>query len=201
MDGRLPSLLLALMASVAVFASTAAVAGAAVGISDASPLGPATARQATTPVPGECPSGIGLDAPRAAQEQAMLCLVNETRERYGLPPLTESQSLRQSAIDKGRDLVSCNEFSHTACGREFSYWIRQTNYLSSECWRIGENLAWGVEEQGTVDDILRAWMHSPSHRENILGDFGEIGIDLRVGALGGLSAVHIWVQHFGSHCS
>jgi uncharacterized protein YkwD len=200
MDRRLPLLLLALVASVAMFATTG-VANAAVGLDDASPLGPATARQATSPLPGECPAGIGLDAARAAQEQTMLCLVNETRERYGLPALTESQPLRQSAIDKGRDLIDCNEFSHTACGREFSYWIRQTDYLSSDCWRVGENLAWGVEEQGTVEDILRAWMRSPTHRENILGDFGEIGIDLRVGALGGLSGVHLWVQHFGSHCS
>ena len=130
----------------------------------------------------------------------MLCLVNETRERYGLPPLTESQPLRQSAIDKGGDLVSCNEFSHTACGREFSHWIRETGYTAADCWHIGENLAWGVDEQGTVAAIFQAWMRSPTHRENILGDFGEIGVDLRVAALGGLSGVHIWVQHFGSHC-
>lgn len=182
-----------------MLASTTAVAAAAVGLGNATSLGPAAARQAT--VPGECPETIGLDAPQTAQEQAMLCLVNETREQYGLSTLTASQPLRQSAIDKGRDLIDCNEFSHTACGREFSYWIRETGYLAGDCWRTGENLAWGVEEQGTVDDIFRAWMRSPTHRANVLGDFGEIGIDLRVGALGGLSGVHIWVQHFGSHCA
>jgi uncharacterized protein YkwD len=198
MPGRFSLLLLVLAAAAALGASTAAAA-TAVGLSDASSLETATARQATAS--GECASGIGLDTSSAAQEQAMLCLVNETRGKYGLPPLAESPPLRQSVIEKGRDLIDCNEFSHTACGREFSYWIRQTGYLAGECWRTGENLAWGVEEQGTVEAILRAWMRSPGHRENILGDFGEIGIDLRVGALGGLSGVHIWVQHFGSHCA
>lgn len=192
-------LLPVLAASVALFASVAPTAGAAVGLADASSLRPATARQAA--LPGECPSTIGLDAPRSTQEQAMLCLVNEAREQFGMPALTESPQLRESAVDKGEDLIDCNEFSHTACGRVFSHWIRETGYLSSECWRAGENLAWGVDRQGTVGSIFRAWMHSPGHRENILGDFAEIGVDLRVGELGGLGGVHVWVQHFGSHCA
>jgi uncharacterized protein YkwD len=198
MPGRL---LLALAATAALLALAAPAATAAVGLSDASSVGPAKARQATVPIPGECPESISLDAPRTAQEQAMLCLVNDVRERYGLAPLTASQPLHQSAVEKGGDLISCNEFSHTACGREFAHWIRETGYTAAECWRVGENLAWGVDEQGTVAAIFRAWMRSPTHRENILGDFGEIGIDLRVGPLGGLSGVHIWTQHFGSHCS
>lgn len=198
MPGRTPRLLLVLAAALAMLASMTTAAGAAIGLGQAKSLEPATAHQATAP--DECREAIGLGAPQAAQEQAMLCLVNETRDKYGLPVLTGSEPLRRSAIDKGRDLIDCNEFSHTACGREFSYWIRETGYLSNDCWRTGENLAWGVEEQGTVDDILRAWMRSPTHRENILGDFAEIGLDLRLGALGGLTGVHIWVQHFGSRC-
>jgi uncharacterized protein YkwD len=197
MQGLFARLLFTAVVATGLLASTAAGASAAVGLSDASSLAPAMARQAT--VPGGCPA-IGLDAPRPIQEEAMLCRVNEVRGQYGLPALTESQPLRQSALDKGGDLLDCNEFSHSACGREFSYWIRESGYLTSECWRTGENLAWGVDASGTVDSILRAWMHSPTHRENILGDFEETGLDLRVGTLGGLTGVHLWVQHFGSHC-
>jgi uncharacterized protein YkwD len=178
-----------------------ASAHAAIGLENASALGAATApsaRQASTP--GKCPTGMRLDAPLTAQEQAMDCLVEEAREKWGLSPLADSPPLRDSAIGKGWDLVRCNEFSHTACGREFSYWIGQSGYLSSACWRVGENLAWGVDGQGTVASIFRAWMRSPTHRENILGNFDETGIELRVGELGGLAGVHVWVQHFGSHC-
>lgn len=198
MPGRLTRLLLVSVATTALFAATASITGAAVKVDGAQSLKRATARQAAAPV--GCPVRIGLNAPTLAQEQAMLCIVNETRERYGLPPLAESSLLRESAASKGGDLLGCNEFSHTACGREFSHWIRETGYLSSECWRAGENLAWGVEEQGTVGSIFRAWMRSPSHRENILGNFEETGFELRVGKLGGLAGVHVWVQHFGSHC-
>jgi uncharacterized protein YkwD len=198
MPSSLARLLAVAAISAGLLASTAAAAGGATGIGDASAVGAPAARQAT--LRGACPTGLSLDAPLAAQEEAMLCLVNEAREQYGLPPLTPSPLLQQSAVEKGRDLIRCNEFSHTACGREFSFWIRETGYMSADCWRVGENLAWGVDEQGTVGSIFRAWMRSPTHRENVLGDFEETGIDLRVGQLGGLTGVHVWAQHFGSHC-
>jgi len=130
----------------------------------------------------------------------MLCLVNQARGRAGLPPLSQSQQLSTSATDKATDLLRCGEFSHTACDRPFYFWIGETGYMSAPCWRVGENLAWGVEGEGTVGSIFRAWMRSPPHRANILGNFEETGIQLRVGTLGGLSGVHLWTEHFGSHC-
>ena len=78
--------------------------------------------------------------------------------------------------------------------------MRADGYLSSQCWRAGENLAWGAEQLGSVRSIFRAWMRSPEHRENILGEFTQIGIDLRTGTLEGLAGTHVWTQHFGSHC-
>ena len=38
--------------------------------------------------------------------------------------------------------------------------------------KTGENVAYG---QATVESVMRSWMNSPHHRENILGDFSEIG--------------------------
>lgn len=195
MQRRLAQALLAVAVGCGLLASTAAAAS----LDNAKAVDQPLARQAT--LQGGCPTAVGLDAPAPTQESAMLCLVSETRERYGLPPLAQSETLRQTAVEKGDDLLRCNEFSHTACGRSFTYWIEESGYMSVECWRVGENLAWGVEEEGTVGSIFRAWMHSPAHRANILGDFEETGIDLRVGQLGGLTAVHLWTQHFGSHCA
>jgi uncharacterized protein YkwD len=195
MPRRLAHALLAVAVGIGLLASTAAAAS----LGDAAAVGQPTGRQAT--LQGGCPSGVGLDAPVAAQESTMLCLVGEARERYGLPPLTPSETLRETAVEKGGDLLRCNEFSHTACGRPFTYWIEDSGYTSVECWRVGENLAWGVGEEGTVSSIFRAWMRSPAHRANILGDFEETGIDLRVGQLGGLTGVHLWTQHFGTHCA
>jgi uncharacterized protein YkwD len=51
-----------------------------------------------------------------------------------------------------------------------------------------------------VRPIFRAWMRSAGHRENILGPYEEIGIGLRIGALEGNPAAHVWAQDFGAPC-
>lgn len=145
-------------------------------------------------------AGQGLDAPAEAQESTMLCMTNYARAQAGQAVLVPAPELDQSADDKSADILRCDSFSHFACGREFTYWMRQTGYISSQCWRVGENLAWGNGSYGTVRSIFRAWMSSPGHRENILGNFTQIGISLRVGTLTGQSQTHVWAQHFGSHC-
>jgi uncharacterized protein YkwD len=139
-------------------------------------------------------------APIRTQEQAMLCMTNYARSHAGLNELAATSVLEESAHDKSRDILRCDEFSHYACGREFTYWMRATGYLAAQCWRAGENLAWGIDEYGTVSSIFRAWMHSPDHRANILGSYTQIGIDLQSGELEGRAAAHVWTQHFGSHC-
>jgi uncharacterized protein YkwD len=186
-----------LLATIALLASVPATASAARGghlIARATVVGGNLIAPATA-----CPQ-TRLDAPVATQEQAMLCMTNFARERFGENILEENATLEQSARDKSGDILSCDSFSHYACGREFTYWMRATGYLSTECWKAGENLAWGADDFGTVKSIFRAWMRSPTHRENILGNFTQIGIDLQTGTLEGLSGTHVWTQHFGSHC-
>jgi uncharacterized protein YkwD len=78
--------------------------------------------------------------------------------------------------------------------------MRESGYLSTQCWRAGENLAWGTGREGTVRSTFRAWMRSPGHRQSILGDFAQVGISLEVGDLAGRRGTHVWTQHFGSHC-
>ena len=148
-----------------------------------------------------CPGQNSLGAPPAAQEETMLCMTNYAREQYGEGNLEPESELQSSAASKARDVIRCDEFSHNACGREFTYWMRSTGYLSSKCWRVGENLAWGVGAFGSRGSIFRAWMRSTTHRENLLtGSFEEVGIDLVVGRLDGVRGTRIWAQHFGTHC-
>ncbi len=177
------TLFLALASVAAVFAPTASAAG------------PRLIALASV-----CPNQSGLTAPPQVQEQAMLCMTNFARVQYGEAPLEGSETLEESARDKSLDILRCDSFSHYACGREFTYWMRATGYLSTQCWRAGENLAWGTQEYGSVGSIFRAWMRSTEHRENILGNFEQIGINLETGSLEGSSGTHVWTQHFGSHC-
>lgn len=150
--------------------------------------------------PGACPNQTSLGATPAAQEQAMRCLTDIARGRAGLGALADSPQLDLSSEDKGADVLRCDSFSHTACGREFTYWMREAGYMSDACWRLGENLAWGVGAYGTVRSIFRAWLRSPEHRQNILGDYEALGLSRQVGTLEGRSGTVVWTAHFGSHC-
>lgn len=197
----MPRRLLILVFAALLSAAALPAAASAAGVSSAVALVDATAAaRGLVTTMGDCPTKVPLSAPAAEQEQAMLCLTNFARQQAGEPPLEASETLQQSASEKSNDIIECDSFSHTACGREFTYWIRASGYLAASCWRVGENLAWGAGEYGTVGSIFRAWMHSPEHRVNILGNYDEVGIDLRVGSLNGLSRVRVWTQHFGSHC-
>lgn len=148
-----------------------------------------------------CPNQLNGSAPSATQEEAMRCMTDFARAKAGLGELEDSKQLDLSAQEKTADVLRCNSFSHSACGREFTYWIRQAGYISESCWHVGENLAWGVGAYGTVRSIFQAWMRSPSHRHNILGDYEDLGLSLQVGELGGLAGVYVWTAHFGFHCA
>jgi uncharacterized protein YkwD len=167
-----------------------------------------TAKRATATAEGgeliassaACPDQEDISAPAADQEQSMVCMVDFARRQAGLGELSNSGALTQSAQDKSQDILSCDSFSHYACGREFTYWMKQTGYMSTPCWRVGENLAWGTGAYGSVRSIFIAWMRSPDHRANVLGDFDETGLSLQVGTLEGNAETRVWAQHFGSHC-
>jgi uncharacterized protein YkwD len=160
------------------------------------PLAPALAAgrvAATSP----CSTQVGLGAPAAAQEAAMLCLVNDARRTRGLPELAANDGLARAADHKSADILRCDEFSHEACGREFTYWIERSGFHGCAS---AENIAWGGGGLGGVRSIFRLWMHSPGHRANILGAYEEIGIGLRVGRLEGNGGAHVWTQDFGGGC-
>jgi uncharacterized protein YkwD len=147
-----------------------------------------------------CPDQSDPEAPVATQERAMWCMTNFARRSLGLHGMSLADELELSAVHKSGDILRCDNFSHQACGREFTYWMQRLGYLGSGCWRAGENIAWGTGKLGSVRSIFTAWMHSPGHRENILGRYGQIGIGLEIGGLDGYSRAHVWTQDFGSHC-
>ncbi|HEX5610371.1 MAG TPA: CAP domain-containing protein [Solirubrobacterales bacterium] len=147
-----------------------------------------------------CPGQTSLEAPAAVQEEAMRCMTDFARAGSGLAPLRDNAQLDGSAEAKASDLLRCDSFSHFACGREFTYWIEQSGYLGEGCWRAGENLAWGAGEFATVRSLFEAWLDSPGHRANILGEYTEMGLALEQGNLEGHRGAHVWAAHFGSHC-
>jgi uncharacterized protein YkwD len=144
-----------------------------------------------------CSTRAGLGAPNPVQERAMLCLANRARRDRGLRELTAARPLARAADHKSADILRCDEFSHEACGRPFTYWMDHFGFRGCA---EAENIAWGTGPLGSARSIFRAWMHSPGHRENILGPYEQSGIGLRVGRLDGYAGAHVWTQDFGAGC-
>ena len=123
-------------------------------------------------------------ASATARPGATLCLINVQRRSHGLPALRLNARLSRAARAHSRDMVGRHYFSHTTPeGLSFAERIRGTGYLrASRQWFVGENLAWGWRGRDSARRIVRAWMHSPPHREVMLDPaFREVGIGIASG--------------------
>jgi len=142
-----------------------------------------------------CPGQNAAAAAAAVQEKAMLCLVNRARKTRALAPFAAPHSLARAADGKSADILRCDEFSHEACGREFTYWIDRVGYHYCAA---AENIAYAGGSSATPRTIFGLWMDSSGHRRNILGSYRDIGIGMRVGGLDDTAGAHVWTQEFGS---
>ena len=150
--------------------------------------------------PSVCPGQNNTSAPVYKQERAMQCMTNYARSRAGMGRYAKSAKLYDSADRKGDDILRCDSFSHYACGRDFTFWLKRVDFIGG-CWTAGENIAWGTGDLGSARSVFRAWMRSSGHRQNILaGDYSQLGVSLRRGTLDGNGGARVWVQHFGDRC-
>jgi uncharacterized protein YkwD len=139
--------------------------------------------------PSACPHQNDSNLPVEVQEAAMACLVNRARDEADLVPLSRDPRLMDSAAQKARDVVTCGEFSHTACHLPFAERIVDADYAFR---RVGENLGYGTGGAGSPRSIMADWLASPAHRANILTPaFREQGVGLV-----DVGGAQVWVGHF-----
>lgn len=128
----------------------------------------------------------------------MISMVNEERTAVGLKKVTECLALDQSAVSHSQDMFTRNFFAHTnPDGKTASDRIRLTGYMGDAKSRwTGENIAKGFIDVATV---MKAWMNSRGHRENILNPkFTHLGIGSVSTGPNSIYQGFIWTQDFGS---
>ena len=121
----------------------------------------------------------------SAVEQKVLDLTNAERAKAGLKPLAADSKLMDAARAKSADMRKNNYFSHTSptYGSPFD----QMKAAGISYKKAAENIAMG---QRTPEEVVKGWMESPGHRQNILTpEFTHIGI-------GYDSNGHYWTQMF-----
>lgn len=122
----------------------------------------------------------------------LIDLINQQREEMGLDPLAENSKLNKAAYLKAVDMLENDYFSHQSPqGINPWYWLSETEYVYTYA---GENLAIGFSDS---QELVDAWIDSPSHKENILSPFyQETGIAVLSGDFEGEQTTVI-VQFFG----
>lgn len=122
----------------------------------------------------------------------LLKYTNEERKLNGLGELTLNTSLSKGAEEKAADMFKNDYWAHVSPdGREPWYFFNKVGYDYSFA---GENLAKNFNDS---KGVVRAWMNSPSHRENLLNpNYNEIGFAVVNGELQGYKTTLV-VQFFG----
>jgi uncharacterized protein YkwD len=114
---------------------------------------------------------------------AITCLVNVQRVARGLPVLRTTAVLRDAAARHSADMVRRGYFGHvTPTGVDVRARLARAGVHAG---LVGENIAWGLGDQGTAAGIVAGWMSSPPHRANILRRrFTRTGVGIVLGAPG-----------------
>lgn len=120
-------------------------------------------------------------------------LTNNERVKKGLRPLKINSALNEAAQRKAGDMFAFDYWAHKSpSGREPWAFLKEVDYKYQVA---GENLA---RDFSDADLAVKAWMNSPTHRENILNPkFREIGISVVEGTLSGINTTLV-VQFFGT---
>jgi len=107
-----------------------------------------------------------------SDEAQFLQLVNQDRAANGLSALIWSPQLVDEArVQSGRMAAAGTIFHNPNLAKEVT-----GNWIT-----LGENVGMG----GTVDALHQAFMNSPHHRENILGDYDHVGFGIVMGGSDG----------------
>ena len=111
-------------------------------------------------------ASLGLTAgAEPATEAEFLNLINSSRAAAGLPPLNIDSGLQAHARKHTQDMMDANELFHSSAA--------ELRAAAGTGWtKVGENVGRG----GSPSVLHQAFMNSPSHRANILGDYNYVGI-------------------------
>lgn len=125
--------------------------------------------------------------------QVIVDETNNSRVMNNRLPLKNNLYLTMAARLKVDDMVKKGYFSHQGPDGSMAWsWMDKVNYSYSYA---GENLAVNFFD---ARDVVKAWMNSPTHRENILNsNFTEVGIAAARGTWEGKETVFV-VQMFGT---
>jgi len=119
-------------------------------------------------------------------EIQILELINNHRLSVGLNPLENLDLIKAQAYSHTEHMVSENTVSHD------NFYVR-SNYLKANAGAkvVSENVAYGYTY---AESVVNAWLKSPSHKENIEGDFTNFDVSAEKNAQGNWFYTNIFIK-------
>lgn len=103
-------------------------------------------------------------------ELDVLDAVNDHRISKGLSVLKRVDGITFQAHDHNKYMIQNNKVSHDNFSKRYTALVNEIGAKA-----VGENLAYGYQ---TSDAVLKAWLNSESHRENLEGDHTHFGLSI-----------------------
>jgi hypothetical protein len=128
--------------------------------------------------------------------QIIVELTNKQRNQHGVSSVFLNERLNEAARQKAADMFNKNYWAHYAPDGTTPWsFFKNNNYNYIYA---GENLARDFNDS---DAVVKAWMASPTHKENILNPkYQDIGVAVVNGILNGEETTLV-VQMFGAPAS
>ena len=138
------------------------------------------------PEPDPEPDPYTVDS---AGEARMLELVNQERQKAGVPPLTLYKELRKVARLKSEDMLVNNYFDHYS--EQYGSPFDMMRDFGIQYWSAGENIA----KASSVDRAHNSLMNSTGHRNNILNPkYDHVGIGIIKSSEGAYFVTQMFIE-------
>ncbi|HSN57180.1 MAG TPA: CAP domain-containing protein [Candidatus Sulfomarinibacteraceae bacterium] len=123
-----------------------------------------------------------LPALASAEEAEFITLINQSRSAQGLGPLSDFWDLTDDARVHTAEMIAAGQIYHSNNAQLSGY---TTGWA-----KLGENVGMGPNPSL----LHQAFMSSPGHRANILGDFDRVGVGTARSADGTLFVTVLFMQ-------
>lgn len=112
-----------------------------------------------------------MDYSYDSSELDAMNLINTYRLSVGLNALQQINHISYKSEEHDHYMISNNVVNHN------DFVSRSENLISVlGAKRVGENIAYNYN---TPQSVVNAWLNSPTHKENIEGDYTHFGISIR----------------------
>lgn len=121
-----------------------------------------------------------------SSELEAMNIINEYRVSVGLLPLKQINHVSFKSEEHDDYMIVNNVVNHN------NFVERSENLISVlGAKRVGENVAYNYN---APQSAVTAWLNSPSHKENIVGDYTHFGIAIKTNAQGKKYYTNIFVK-------